>query len=142
MYSSLFSYLECAASGKNYPARKIYNTSPCCNQSLIARYDLRRGLNKSALPGREKTLWRYAEMLPVFKDENRISLGEGYTPVIALSGLGISSGFSSLWVKDESNNPTGSFKARGLCMAVSKARELGIDACIIPTAGNAGSAMA
>jgi threonine synthase len=108
----------------------------------MARYDLQKGLDKDELQGREKTLWRYAELLPVFKVENRISLGEGYTPVIALSGLGSLSGFSSLWIKDESNNPTGSFKARGLCIAVSKAKELGIDACIIPTAGNAGGAMA
>jgi threonine synthase len=120
----------------------VYNTSPCCNQSLLARYDLQKDLNKEQLQEREETLWRYAELLPVLKTENRVSLGEGYTPVMPLTRLGKLSGFSSLWIKDESNNPTGSFKARGLCMAVSKAKELGIDACIIPTAGNAGGAMA
>jgi threonine synthase len=142
MYSSLLSHLECAACGKNYPADKIYTISPCCSQSLLARYDLEKVFRKETIQRQDKTLWRYAELLPVIKPENRISLGEGYTPVIPLFNLGNSSGFSSLWIKDESNNPTGSFKARGLCVAVSKAKELGIDACIIPTAGNAGGALA
>ena len=141
-HPSLFSHLQCSRCGKNYSPHQVYNTSPCCDQSLLARYELDKPFDKRELKEREKNLWRYAELLPVFKDENRISLGEGYTPVMELKTLANLSGLDSLWIKDESNNPTGSFKARGLCVAISKAKELGIDACIIPTAGNAGGAMA
>jgi threonine synthase len=87
-------------------------------------------------------MWRYFEMLPVKQEKNIISLGEGMTLIVRLNNLAARFGFSSLFLKDESNNPTGSFKARGISVAISKAKELGIDRCIIPTAGNAGGAMA
>jgi threonine synthase len=108
----------------------------------LARYNLQEGFKKEDLKNREKTLWRYAEFLPVIDPKYRISLGEGFTPVISMTRLGKLTDLSSVWIKDEGINPTGSFKARGLCMAISKAREAGINACIIPTAGNAGAAMA
>ena len=87
-------------------------------------------------------MWRYFEMLPVKNEENIVSLGEGMTPLIQLNNLGSDLGFSPILLKDDSKNPTGSFKARGLSTAISKAQEFGIDRCIIPTAGNAGAAMA
>ena len=87
-------------------------------------------------------MWRYAEMLPVLDEENIVSLGEGMTPLFPLHKLADHFGFSDLLMKDESSNPTGSFKARGLSVAVSKAKEFGINHCIIPTAGNAGGALA
>ena len=87
-------------------------------------------------------MWRYAEMLPVIKESNVISLGEGMTPMFSLNKLADRYGFSDLLMKDESFNPTGSFKARGISMAISKAKEFGIEHCIIPTAGNAGGALA
>jgi len=87
-------------------------------------------------------MWRYSEMLPVIKQRNIVTLGEGMTPLFPLNKLGNQFGFSDLLLKDESSNPTGSFKARGLSMAVSKAKEFGIKHCIIPTAGNAGGALA
>ena len=87
-------------------------------------------------------MWRYAEMLPVINEDNVVTLGEGMTPLFALNKLAEKYGFSNLLLKDESLNPTGSFKARGLSVAVSKAKEFGITQCIIPTAGNAGGALA
>lgn len=87
-------------------------------------------------------MWRYSEMLPVINEENIVSLGEGMTPLFALKKLADKYGISNLLLKDESSNPTGSFKARGLSVAVSKAKEYGITKCIIPTAGNAGGALA
>ncbi len=87
-------------------------------------------------------MWRYRELLPVLADENIVSLGEGFTPILKLANLGSKYGFDHLQLKDEGQNPTGSFKARGLSMAISKAKELGVEGCIIPTAGNAGVAMA
>jgi threonine synthase len=87
-------------------------------------------------------MWRYFEMLPVKEEKNIVTLGEGMTDIVGLNKLASRFGFSSLLMKDESDNPTGSFKARGISVAVSKAKELGIDRCIIPTAGNAGAALA
>ncbi len=87
-------------------------------------------------------MWRYRELLPVLEDRNIVSLGEGFTPLLRLNNLGEQVGFARLWLKDEGQNPTGSFKARGMSMAVSKAKELGVTGCVVPTAGNAGVAMA
>lgn len=86
-------------------------------------------------------MWRYTEMLPLLDPVNRVTLGEGMTPVLPIERLSMEYGFGDLWLKDEGLNPTGSFKARGLSMAVSKAKELGVTECVIPTAGNAGGAM-
>jgi threonine synthase len=87
-------------------------------------------------------MWRYHELLPVISEENRVSLGEGFTPLLSLNTLADRYHLRSLCLKDEGKNPTGSFKARGLSMAISKAKEFGVAGCIIPTAGNAGVAMA
>lgn len=109
---------------------------------LLAQYTLSGGLDKQILHHRESTMWRYQEVLPVHNPVHIISLGEGFTPMLRLNRLGAAHGFPELWLKDEGKNPTGSFKARGLSMAISKAHEYGVEGCIIPTAGNAGVAMA
>lgn len=111
----------------------------------MARYDLvkaRTKIDREALSLRKKGIWRWEEFLPVRKEENRIYLGEGDTPLLKMSHLADERGLLQLFVKDESLNPTGSFKARGLAVAISKAKELGVKRVIIPTAGNAGGAMA
>ncbi|GAB3817221.1 threonine synthase [Pontibacter rugosus] len=91
---------------------------------------------------REATMWRYRELLPVLHEENIVSLGEGFTPILHLNNLSAKYKLHQLLLKDEGQNPTGSFKARGLSMAISKAKEFGVEGCIVPTAGNAGVAMA
>jgi len=108
----------------------------------LVDYDFSVGFLKTDLENREKNMWRYAEMLPVTKKENIISLGEGMTPIINIQKLADRFGFADVFLKDESFNPTLSFKARGISMAVSKAKEFNIERCIIPTAGNAGGALA
>jgi threonine synthase len=112
---------------------------------LLARYDLtaaHRHLDRDEFGARPRGMWRWGELLPVFDPINQISLGEGDTPLLQLPHLGKRLGLTRLNVKDESLNPTGSFKARGLAAAVSKAKELGVKKIIIPTAGNAGGALA
>lgn len=93
------------------------------------------------LKGRAKNMWRYREFLPLLDDRNIISLGEGFTPIVHMAKAAAHHGFQQVSIKDESYNPTGSFKARGMSMAISKAKELGVTSCIVPTAGNAGGAM-
>jgi threonine synthase len=112
---------------------------------LLVRYDLgvaSRSLTKETLPGRRNDLWRYREVLPVEHDENIVSLGEGLTPLVRASRLGASLGLTALYIKDESQNPTGSFKARGMSAAVSMAKELGARKLAVPSAGNAAGALA
>jgi len=109
---------------------------------LLVEYEPQSTFSKDDLIERENNLWRYFEMLPVKDPINMISLGEGFTPILPLKKLSDKYGYSSLLMKDESHNPTGSFKARGISVAISKAKELGIDKFIIPTAGNAGGALA
>lgn len=109
---------------------------------MTVEYDHSLPFSKSSLESRESNMWRYAEMLPVKHKENIVTLGEGMTPLFALEKLASQFGFSNVLLKDESSNPTGSFKARGLSAAVSKAKEFGIEKCIVPTAGNAGGALA
>lgn len=116
-----------------------------CGRSLLARYDLplaRKKLSREMFGKRGNSLWRYRELLPVLQDKHIISLGEGCTPLLTLKNLGASIGLSDLRMKDESFNATGSFKARGMSVAISKARELGIKEVCVPTAGNAGGALA
>lgn len=138
---SLLSHLICSRCGKLYNSQVIQTFSSCCHKPLEARYDTRAGLDRQVLKNRQNSLWRYHELLPVTDEANIISLGEGMTPVIPLRTLEKIYGFENLYIKDESLNPTGSFKARGLSVAISKAKELGVESCIIPTAGNAGGAM-
>ena len=112
---------------------------------LWVRYDLASvaaSVDRDSLVFREPTMWRYRELLPVERDENVISLGEGMTPLLRCERLGAALGLNDLWVKDESQLPTGSFKSRGLAMAVSRAKELGATRLAIPTAGNAGGSLA
>ena len=131
--------------GAPYDAGTLQGVSPCCGRPLYPRYDLRAlqaCFTPAAVRGREPTLWRYAEVLPVQDARNRITLGEGFTPLLAAPRLAGELGVDQLWIKDESQNPTGSFKARGLVMAIARARELGVAEVAIPSAGNAGSATA
>ncbi len=141
---SFFSHLECGLCGKEYEKDKIWNLSPCCSRPLLARYDLAEGaksISKDNLKQRDRNLWRYREMLPVLNSANALSLGEGFTPLRRASKLEKLYNHEGLYIKDESLNPTTSFKARGLCMAISKAKELGVTEVSIPSAGNAAGAM-
>ena len=136
--------LQCSNCGRIYSAQEINTFATCdeCGKSpLIAKYDF-EGVTKDDIDRHERSMWRYFKMLPLFDQKNKVSLGEGFTPLLKLNNLASDCGIGSLSMKDESLNPTGSFKARGLSMAVSKAREFGIRKCIIPTAGNAGGALA
>ncbi|MBN8826058.1 MULTISPECIES: threonine synthase [unclassified Spirosoma] len=141
--SSLLGDLHCSQCGKTYDPFSRQTVSRCCQAPLLCDYVLDVG---SVLPGdlasRPKSLWRYEELLPGIQPENRVSLGEGFTPILTLNRLASQNNLQHLLLKDEGLNPTGSFKARGLSMAISKAKENGEQACIIPTAGNAGVAMA
>ncbi|MFC1724838.1 threonine synthase [candidate division KSB1 bacterium] len=141
---SFFTHLECAYCGKEYDPDKIWNLCTECSKPLLARYDLENAKNsfpKEKLTGRYPNLWRYAEMLPVKNEKYVLTLGEGFTPVFHAEKLGKELDFDNLYIKDEGLNPTGSFKARGLVMAVSKAYELGVKEVSIPSAGNAAGAM-
>ncbi|MCK8493730.1 threonine synthase [Spirosoma sp. RP8] len=140
--SSLIQSLQCSNCGQAYSPFVRQTLSVCCHAPLLSRYDLEAGFAKSALIHRDKSLWRYAEILPVIEPENRVTLGEGFTPLFSLPRLAERYSLQQLTLKDEGLNPTGSFKARGLSLAVSKAKENGEKACIVPTAGNAGVAMA
>ena len=139
-------YLECGQCGAAYgDPEQPWRTSPCCERPLLARYELAhlRGVfTPASLVGREPTMWRYAEVLPVRDPDLRLTLGEGMTPLLDAPSLADRLGVERVWLKDEGQNPTGSFKARGLAMAVARARELGLEAVALPSAGNAGSAAA
>jgi threonine synthase len=138
-------HLECSLTGEHYPADRLYGLSRA-GRPLLVRYDLagvRRALPREALAGRPQTLWRYRELLPVRRPENVVSLGEVVTPIVPLPRLtGRLANGGELLVKDEGRLPTGSFKARGLALAVSMAKELGVASMAMPTNGNAGAAMA
>jgi threonine synthase len=141
---SLLTHLRCPECGK------IYNTSTIqtvcnngtCNSSLFAEYQLDDTLSKEMLIGRPANMWRYREFMPVIDPANIVTLGEGFTPILPLQNLQPIAGDIQVYWKDESGNPTGSFKARGISAAVSKAKELGIKTMVTPTAGNAGGALA
>jgi threonine synthase len=141
--SSLVTHLESPIDGTRLDHRKLQSIH--AGRPLVARYDLdgvRRSVTRDAIAQREPTLWRYRELLPVEDDLNVVSLGEGMTPLVRCERLGARLGLDDLWIKDESQLPTGSFKARGLAMAISRAKELGVARVAMPTAGNAGGAMA
>ena len=138
-------HLECSLTGERYPADTLQNLSKA-GRPLLVRYDLdgvRRALTREAVATRPQTFWRYRELLPVRRPENVISLGEVVTPLIPLPRIAtrLAKG-GAILVKDEGRLPTGSFKARGLALAVSMAKELGVSVMAMPTNGNAGSAMA
>ena len=134
--------LECPVCRRSYAFNELHTYATCCNEPLLTRYEFASLFHKSDLLFREHTMWRYYEVLPVLDEANIVSLGEGMTPMRSLEKLGDRLGFTDLMMKDESYNPTGSFKARGLSVAISKAKEFGITHCVIPTAGNAGAAAA
>lgn len=143
-----FSYLTalvCSACGQTCNPDEPHNTCPACGKVLLALYDLaavRARLRPVDLSQRPATLWRYHELLPVRQPEQIVTLGEGMTPLLALPRLGQTLGCADLWAKDEGANPTGTFKARGMACAVSRARALGLRRLALPSAGNAGAAAA
>ena len=144
MTRSTLTHLECGKCGATYDAGQLMNLCPACGKPLLARYDLAKAaetMTREALEMRPSTLWRYEEVLPVRRDDARLMLGEGWTPLIRAGSLGHEIGCPNTLIKDESLNPTGSFKARGLALAVSRAYELGAKAIAIPSAGNAAGAM-
>src|SRR5450432_266755 len=139
---SYAAYLECARCKTSYSVTDINTYATCCNQPLVVKYDHPAGFYKEDLIFREKNMWRYFEVMPVLERKNIVTLGEGMTPILPLEKLSALHGFADILMKDKSSNPTGSFKARGLSVAISKAKELGVKKCIVPTAGNAGGALA
>ena len=145
MTLSCLSHLKCSGCGKEYSYQELHTFCPLCQSPLLSIYDLKSAqqhVDRDEISRRPKGMWRWSELLPVLDVKNQVSLGEGDTPLLPLPRLKKGLGLSNLYVKDESANPTGSFKARGLAAAVSKAKELGVEKVIIPTAGNAGGAMA
>ncbi len=137
--------LECSFCHREYEARRLHNVCTECGKPLLVRYDLKRiakFLTRQALYARRSDLWRYREMLPVRREDNIVTLGEGWTPLLPAKALGASLGVAELLVKDESLNPTQSFKARGMSVAVSMAKELGATKLAAPSAGNAAGALA
>ena len=142
--SSYLTHLECGYCAKEYPADQLWNLCTECGKPLLARYDLakiRDAVSRDDLRHRAPNLWRYAEVLPVRDERYRLTLGEGWTPLIHAKRLGQTLDFPNLFIKEEGVNPTTSFKARGLSVAVSRAYELGVTAVSIPSAGNAAGAM-
>ena len=137
-------HLECSLTGERVESEQLVGLSPA-GKPLLARYDLaslRSAFTRDAVGPRRADLWRYAEVLPVRDPAARISLGEGWTPLLDAPRTAARLGLARVWIKEEGQNPTGSFKARGLCVAVSRALELGARALALPSAGNAGSAAA
>jgi threonine synthase len=140
----MLTHLECTKCGKHHAADRPQTVCEC-GAPLFARYDLASAAHEMR-PGqlalREPTLWRYREVLPLPAAAEKVTLGEGFTPLLTTPRLGTCVGLPKLMVKEEGGNPTGSFKARGLCMAVSMAKALGATDVCLPSAGNAGTALA
>ena len=137
--------LECSKCGETYPHTVPQNVCAACGKPLLARYALEQVAEtwkRDTLLSRPASLWRYRELLPISNPANIVTLGETMTPLIHAKRLGAELGLTQVWVKDESRLPTGSFKARGLAMAVSKAKALGLTQLAIPSAGNAATALA
>ena len=136
--------LECSKCGETYPHTEPQNVCNTCGKPLLARYGLKQ-LSETWTPdtllSRPTSLWRYSELLPISDPADIVTLGETMTPLIRTKRLGAKFGLPEVWVKDESRLPTGSFKARGLAMAVSKAKSLGLTQLAIPSAGNAATAL-
>jgi threonine synthase len=142
---SLFTHLQCVECGKTYSKDALHHVcaDESCKAILAARYQWQSNvLQKDDLRRRPSSLWRYREFLPKVNEENIVTLGEGFTPMLTVSNLKRHTEGKNVLIKDESGNPTASFKARGLSVAVSKAKELGVHTFVIPTAGNAGGALA
>ena len=145
IHNETLTNLECSKCGKTYPHTEPQNVCEACGKPLLARYALEALADtwqRDTLLSRPASLWRYSELLPVSNPEDILTLGETMTPLVHAKRLGARFGLTEVWVKDESRLPTGSFKARGLAMAVSKAKSLGLKALAIPSAGNAATALA
>lgn len=143
MNDTYLTHLECGRCGRTYDTDRLWNLCPECGKPLLARYDLAaaaQALAPADLAGREPTLWRYRELLPVRNPAQRLTLGEGWTPLVRAIRLEAEVQFQKIYIKDEGLNPTGSFKARGMAVAVSRACELGVSAVSLPSAGNAAGA--
>ena len=144
MTTSTLTQLECGLCNATFVPDQLHNLCTECGKPLLARYDLAQAaktLTPSALLQRRSDMWRYEEVLPVKDAAAILCLGEGWTPMFHAERLGRQIGCAETWIKDESTNPTGSFKARGLSAAVSRALELGARRLAIPSAGNAAGAM-
>ena len=141
---SFFTHLECTYCPQKFEKDVINRLCKSCGKVLFAKYDLEEA-SKVISPDKIKTrppnMWRYFEVMPVIDPKNVVTLGEGYTPILKCTDLGNEIGIQDLLIKDEGLNPTASFKARGLSAAVSKAKELGVKAITMPSAGNAAGAM-
>lgn len=140
-------HLYCSSCAAHYEPQKLYNLCEACGKPLLVAYDLEKAaatLTRESLPARAASLWRYAEVLPVENTaKNVVTLGEGFTPLHKAENLGRAlGGMENLYIKDESTNPTQSFKARGMTAAVSMAKELGVKKVAAPSAGNAAGALA
>lgn len=145
MSFSFIQDLVCTECGKIFSASAVETFCHDCKAPLWARYDLkqlRQSLSRESIASRSPGLWRWHELLPVLNPENLLTLGEGDTPTLSLPRLGQRFGLPHLYLKDEAQNPTTTFKARGQAVALAKARELGIRRVLVPSAGNAGGAMA
>ena len=143
--SSFVTHLECANCGGRFAADQVQNVCTACQRPLWVKYDLpavKSLFPREALANRPPTLWRYRELLPMRDDTAIVTLGETMTPILETPRLAAHFGVRHLAVKDESRLPTGSFKARGMALAISKAKEFGLQRVAVPTAGNAGGAMA
>jgi threonine synthase len=139
------SHLECSECGQTHSAHELHNLCRQCGAPLWVRYDLvraRQELDRDRLAARPASLWRWHELLPIDDLARRIDLGEGGTPLLRIDRLAAQLGLREVWLKDEGRNPTGTFKARGMAIAVTRARELGVTEFVVPTAGNAGGAAA
>jgi threonine synthase len=137
--------LVCPECGKIFDPETLQTFCSACNSPILVKYDLhsiKSSLTPAIIAARPRGLWRWSELLPVLDPTYQLTLGEGDTPLLEVNRLGHSAGLNHLYLKDESLNATGSFKARGLAVAVSKALELGVKHFVIPTAGNAGGALA
>ncbi len=143
---SVFATLSCTRCEKEYDPERVQTVcqDPSCGRPLAARYALETMPRPTSaeLAIARNDIWRFGKLMPLTPKTKIVSIGEGWTPLLKSSRLGQSAGFDDLWIKDESGNPTGSFKARGLGVAVTKALELGAETIAVPTAGNAGGAAA
>lgn len=143
-YPTFVTHLECSYTGKTYPADQLHGLSEA-GKPLLVRYDLEalgKAINKEDLNRRLPEFWRYREFLPVRKSENVVRLGELMTPLLPANKMQQQLGCGEILIKDEGRLPTGSFKARGLALAVAMAKELGVKRMAMPTNGNAGAALA
>ena len=134
--------LFCSACDATAPGDALASLCPACGQPWLTRVQLPRRDAASAIDPRARGLWRYRSVLPVHADEPVVSLGEGWTPMMEAPALAREIGLGRLWIKDEGQNPTASFKARGMALAITRARAFGVKGVTVPTAGNAGAALA